>query len=81
MKYIRYKTKNKKNLKEKENNGDMENCRSFRGFSYIYIYIYIDDDDDDDNSRDEGPGYRYWVVGRTRGRQRARGQISTSEGR
>ena len=49
--------------------------------SVIYIYIYIDDDDDDDNSRDEGPGYRYWVVGRTRGRQRARGQISTSEGR
>ena len=45
------------------------------------IYIYIDDDDDDDDSRDEGPRYRYWVVGRTRGRQRARGQISTSEGR
>ena len=30
--------------------------------------------------RDEGPKYRYWAMGRTRGCQVARGQIDTSKG-
>ena len=45
-KYIRYKTYNKKEskIKRKKNTGDMDNCKSFKGFCYIYIYIYIDEE-------------------------------------